>query len=58
MGVIKREDILGAWIEPGGTELVCADCLKDHEVSEVLTQDQVDESEDFYFCDHCAKRIK
>ena len=57
MGVVKQEDLAGAWIEPDG-ELVCVDCLKEHEVSEVLTQDQVDESEDFYFCDHCGETIK
>ena len=55
MGGVKGEELAGAWIEPSN-ELVCADCLKDHEVTEVLTQDQA--SEDFYFCDRCAKRIR
>ena len=57
MGVVKREETAGAWIEPSN-ELVCMDCLKDHEVSEILTQERLEESEDFYFCDHCGERIK
>ena len=57
MGVIKLDEIVAAWVE---NELVCAECLGDGEtddVEKIVTQDELDNSEDLYFCDRCKKRI-
>ena len=58
MGVVKREDIIAAWVGPEGSELVCQDHLRDGDVIEsIVTQDDIDNNDELYFCDRCDKRI-
>lgn len=60
MGIVEAKDVVAVWLDPSN-ELICADCMRDDDfdkVTEVVEQNEVDESWDFYFCDRCNKRIK
>ncbi len=57
MGIVS--DVLGYKING---EIVCRECITDDESSEitqedVITRDEVENSDDFYFCDRCKKQI-
>ncbi len=58
MGIIKNEDLAMARVEE---QLVCQNCLTKEELSElkegdIVTQDEIDKTDDFYFCDRCERR--
>lgn len=56
MGIVRPEDMAAYWV---GRQLVCAECLRDDDDFEsVVTQDEVENSEDLYYCDRCKKRIE
>ena len=65
MGVVRQEDIVAYRVDPAnrqGEELICSDCAKDEESENlkedaIVTRDEVENSDDLYFCDRCKKRI-
>lgn len=59
MGVVKVEEIMGYFI---GQECVCCDCAtkEEEEVvsqNEIITLDDVERGDEYYFCDRCEKQI-
>jgi len=59
MGQFKLEDIAGIKVE---NEIVCLECSTKEEMTNLIQDDiifgeDVDDSEDFCFCDRCKKRI-
>ena len=59
MAKVELEDIVGVWLPTG--ELVCVDCMEDHEWDEIsqeniLTEDSRDD-DSIYFCDRHRKKI-
>lgn len=60
MGVVKVEEIMGYFI---GQQCVCCDCATKEEEetitsqNEIITLDDVERSDEYYFCDRCEKQI-
>ena len=62
MSVVKVEDIVGYRVEK---EYVCCDCATEEEVENsvvsqeyIITSNDMENSEDLYFCDRCGKLIE
>jgi len=60
MGIIKDESIRG--IRDGNYGILCRECMSDEDMSDleeqnIITEDDVEKSEDHYFCDKCKKRL-
>jgi len=59
MGVIKEEDVMGYVVD---REYVCCDCIDEQEKAEatqneIITRDNVENGDEFYFCDRCDEAI-
>jgi uncharacterized protein with PIN domain len=61
MGIIKEEEIAGYHLNTDAS-VVCKGCITAEEVSaiteeEIIPQKEVDDSDDFYFCNRCKKLL-
>jgi hypothetical protein len=59
MGIIKADEIAGYCF---GGEMVCLECVQSDELTDlrkddVLVRNDVESSEDMYFCDRCGKEL-
>jgi len=59
MGIIKKEEIRGYRFE---NEIVCPDCatdaeLKDLNEDEIITDNEIENGDEMYFCDRCKKEL-
>ncbi|MGO9018744.1 MAG: hypothetical protein ACLQVJ_10395 [Syntrophobacteraceae bacterium] len=60
MGIVKAEDAKGATIDG---ETVCMACMTGDEVSalkqsDLITEDDIQKEDNFYFCDRCEGQIE
>lgn len=60
MSTIKEEDIIGIRTNE---KIVCVECasedaLEEASFDELLTADEVERSNEWFFCDDCGKRIR
>ncbi|MGA2977312.1 MAG: hypothetical protein ABSF77_18550 [Spirochaetia bacterium] len=65
MGIIRTEDILAYRVGNynSNSEIVCLECVSDDESNEAteetfILRDEIERSEELYFCDRCKKRIE
>ena len=58
MGYITREDIAGVRVEQG---ILCEECFDGDfsklSAEDVITTDEINEDDGFYFCDKCRKTL-
>ena len=57
MGVIKKEDVVGYWVDD---KLLCIKCAEGKEnltQDKIVTTDEVENEENLYFCDHCHEEL-
>ena len=59
MGIVKGDDVAGYRIDG---ELVCGNCIDNSElreitVDQVITREECDRQEDFFFCDRCREQL-
>lgn len=57
MGIIKQDEILGYWVNEKLLCLACDDNKEEYTQDSILTSDEVEKSDDLYFCDKCEKQI-
>jgi len=59
MAVIERDQIRGIYVE--GIGLCCMDCfegnLEELTLDQIVTESDIEDSDDLYFCDKCNKQI-
>ncbi len=60
MGRVHLPDVVGLWVLAG--EIVCRECWTQEEIDrareeDFITQDEVEDVEEMYFCDRCKKRL-
>lgn len=57
MAIFKKEDIVGYRQDQ---KILCIDCAKeinDLEQEDIITTDDLEKSDDLYFCDTCGKQL-
>lgn len=58
MSIIKREDIKAVRLEG---KIICLNCfdgkLDDLSFNEIITEEEMERSDDIYYCDICGKAI-
>lgn len=59
MAIYSEDQILGFWFD---NELVCWDCATDQErespsQDQLVLQNVVENSDDYYFCDRCDNQL-
>jgi len=58
MGIIKLEDIAGVRLQDG--TLLCQECMDsetEYEEGQYILVDEIEQSDDLYFCDQCKKQL-
>jgi hypothetical protein len=60
MGVHEIDDLVGIYEEDGSVK--CRDCMKEEDWKElrkenIITMDEIERSDEWFFCDYCEKRL-
>lgn len=56
MGIVERSEVLGIY---DGGRVFCSECLdeEDMNIKNIITQDDIEKREEFYFCDVCGEGL-
>lgn len=57
MGILKEEDIVGYKKDGKIIHTDCAEDIDDLNQEDIITKDDLEKSENSYFCDICGKKL-